>query len=502
MNLRSSTALCAALFLPALAACQALQPDDPPAPRNETRLPGPGGAVAADERPARAGEYLLGLRGAPLRGEAERLLGAAGVELVRSYELLPGLHLVRSPLALEDLRDALGADVATLRPNRLLHATAAAGDARLLYPDDPLFVSQWALRNVGQAFAPGRSGTSGADVRAGVGWTRATSTRVVVAVLDSGLYLEHEDLAPSLWANALERDGVAGVDDDGNGYVDDVHGWSFVPRTVLPGALHAGSPDVADRDGHGTAVASILGAAGDNGRGMCGVAWKARLLPLAILARDEQGALTGDVAGAIAALEYAVKAGAQVSCAAWGAYAGSHPEDFEDLRRAIEAAGRAGHLVVASAGNGRAGEGADDDRDPFLPASFPLDCVVSVTGTDCEDGLPATFDRGAASVDLAAPAVLLLAAGLGAPDAYGLVGAGTSYAAPQVAGAAALWWERRPQASPSDVRRRLLATARVVPALDGRTASGGVLDLGALLAGRADAEPLPPPAAVEAAVPR
>jgi subtilisin family serine protease len=241
---------------------------------------------------------------------------------------------------------------------------AARRDPRVLYaepdyliraetiPNDPRFGELWGLRNVGQG-----SGTAGADIDAMVAWQGSTgASDVVVAVLDSGVDFNHPDLAANIWTNPGEIAGN-GIDDDGNGYVDDVRGWDFVNRDAGP----------MDDNSHGTHVAGTIGAVGNNQVGVSGVAWDVSIMPLKVL--DRYG--NGTVSAAIDAITYAWRNGAEISNASWGGTSYS-----QALRDAIRVAGEsADHLFVAAAGN----NGTIMDLDgamKFYPASFDLPYIV------------------------------------------------------------------------------------------------------------------------------
>jgi subtilisin family serine protease len=166
-------------------------------------------------------------------------------------------------------------------------------------PNDPLFTNQWALNNTGQ---PG--GTPDADIDAPEGWDiQSQAPNIVVAVTDTGARLTHEDLTENLWVNAGEIPGN-GIDDDGNGYKDDVHGINAITE----------SGDPSDDAGHGTHVAGIIGARGNNDKGVSGVAWQLKLMILKWL--DSEG--EGSDADALECLEYAKNKGAQIVNASWG----------------------------------------------------------------------------------------------------------------------------------------------------------------------------------------
>jgi subtilisin family serine protease len=292
-------------------------------------------------------------------------------------------------------------------------------------PDDPSFAGQWGLDNPGDA-----GGTAGADIHAPAAWDVTTgSPSVVVAVLDTGVDYTHPDLAANLWTNPGEVPGN-GIDDDHNGYVDDVHGYDFAND----------DSDPMDDNGHGTRVAGILGAAGDNGQGIAGVAWHVQIMAVKFMHADGSSTITD----AIRALDYAVAMGARVSNSSWGGW--DHSPALGD---ALRSAREHGHLFVAAAGN----NGTDNDLGAGATANHQLDNVVSVTATDRNDALAAFANWGATSVDLAAPGTGILSTLAG--GGYGSE-SGTSLAAPFVSGAAALLLAADPSLTPAEVKERLL----------------------------------------------
>jgi subtilisin family serine protease len=220
-------------------------------------------------------------------------------------------------------------------------------------PNDPLFTNQWALNNTGQ---PG--GTPDADIDAPEGWDiQSQAPNIVVAVTDTGARLTHEDLKENLWVNSGEIPGN-GIDDDGNGYKDDVHGINAITE----------SGDPSDDAGHGTHVAGIIGARGNNGKGVSGVAWQLKLMILKCL--NSEG--DGDDADALECLEYAKNNGAQIVNASWG-------DSFysQALRDKIALLRRSGIIFVVAAGN----DALDNDRALTYPACYDLDNIVSVAAT-------------------------------------------------------------------------------------------------------------------------
>ncbi|MDP9398132.1 MAG: S8 family serine peptidase [Actinomycetota bacterium] len=277
------------------------------------------------------------------------------------------------------------------------------------------------------------------------------SPSVVVAVLDTGTDIGHPDLAGSVYTNAAQAKGRRGIDDDRNGYVDDVHGWDFLGN----------DPHVFDdpaEDEHGTHVAGILAARAGNGTGIAGVASGVTILPLKFIGRD--GGYTTD---AIEAIAYARRMGAQVINLSWGENA------YDPALR--DALARSGMLAVAAAGN----KGQDSDVRPFYPAAYSLPNVVSVTAVDAAGRLPKWANRGARSVELAAPGAGIVST---VPGGYGYLD-GTSMAAPHVAGVAALLAGTEPDLSSSRLADRLLATATALPALAGVTRTGDLVNAAA-----------------------
>ncbi len=295
---------------------------------------------------------------------------------------------------------------------------------------------------------------------------------VVVAVFDTGLDYSHPDLAPNLWKNPAEVAGN-GIDDDANGWVDDVHGIDVVE----------GDGDPYDDAGHGTHVAGTIGAAGDNGVGITGVAWRVQLMAVRVLSVDGSGTTPEFVS----AFDYVVRlkrrgVNLRVINCSWG---GGYPSLA--LREAMAAAAAEGILIVCSAGNDR----EDTDARPTFPAAFDLPEILSVaSSTACDD--PSSFSNyGRETVDLAAPGSGILSTYRGG-ERYAVL-SGTSMAAPHVAGAAAVLFGVRPKASPGEIRAFLLGATDPVPAWYGKSRTGGRLNLArAVELSRANVVPVEP----------
>ncbi|HEX7077085.1 MAG TPA: S8 family serine peptidase [Candidatus Eisenbacteria bacterium] len=339
-----------------------------------------------------------------------------------------------------------------IEPNYIVHLDAV--------PNDPSFAIQWALRNTGQS-----NGLPGADIHVVPAWDQVTgSSQVIVAIVDTGVDLTHPDLVGNLYTNPGEIPGNE-LDDDGDGYVDDVHGFDF--------ANFDGDP--TDDNGHGTHVAGIIGAVGSNGIGISGVAWRVQLLPLKFLDRTGTGT-TGD---AIDAIEYAISHGAAIINASWGGGAFS-----EALRMALGEANDQGVLFVAASGN----QGVDNDQFPNWPSNYDVPNVIAVASTDRVDGLSQFSNYGATTVDLAAPGSDILSTLK--DGAYGVM-SGTSMAAPHVSGALALLHARFPAMPGATMKRVLLAATDRIPALDGFTLTGGRLDVVRMMDGVDSIPPAP-----------
>jgi serine protease len=332
--------------------------------------------------------------------------------------------------------------VEAVEPNYLLSAALA--------PNDPQFQQQWSLRNVGQT-----GGIPDADIDADQAWEiQIGSDQVIVAVIDSGVDYLHPDLVANMWVNSAEIPGN-GIDDDGNGYVDDVYGYDFFNRRGDPIDIH----------GHGTMVAGVIAAEGNNGVGITGVAWQARIMAVRFMGDDA----IGSVADGIEAIYYAIDNGANIINASFGTYIYS-----QALFDAVESASDADVLFVASAGNDQ----SNNDLTPHYPASFNIPNVVAVANTDHADtlysGAMGGSNYGNNSVHLGAPGTSILTTRNGGGLTYGF---GTSFAAPHVAGAAALFQAQDPSLTAADLKSLLLNYGDIKPGLLGRTTSGRRLNV-------------------------
>lgn len=338
-------------------------------------------------------------------------------------------------------------------------------------PDDLLFDAQWALENHGQQVTGLEGLVPGASIAALTAWNAVpASPDVVTAVIDTAIDRGHPDLKDQIWTNPGEIPGNA-EDDDGNGLVDDVHGWDFV----------AGGP--VEADDHGTHVAGIIGASAGNGIGISGVSQDANLMPLTACAE------TCSNVDVIEAAEYARREGAKVVNISLGGVTRSPL-----TRDVMEAADDV--LFVASAGNdGRDPPAFGDlDLEPQYPCMEdepvgtpgdpgyepPLENVICVAGSDVDDGKTPGSNFGSTGVDLAAPGMSILST---VPNGNYTYKTGTSMAAPQVAGAASLLRQAEPGLSAAQIKQRILASAEPAPEFTSPypTVTGGRLDLTRLL---------------------
>jgi subtilisin family serine protease len=331
------------------------------------------------------------------------------------------------------------------RPTRPLAAVLAAlalgaAAAPAAQAADPMSADQWALAT------PAATGASEA-------WTQSKGDGVVVAILDSGVQLDHPDLAANLWTNPGEVAGN-GVDDDRNGYVDDVHGANM----ISPGQ------STTDDEGHGTHVAGIVAASAGNGAGGTGIAPGAKIMSVKVLDANRSGNSSLLARG----IRYAVDQGARILNVSLNGDGSSL-----DLEDALRYANDHGATVVASAGN----NSRNIDAQPSYPASSAVPSVLSVTATDRTGSLLSIANHGQNSVDIAAPGGTILSTARGSD--YELR-QGTSMAAPFVAGSLALLAAARRDLPQSALRAALLDTAPRTGSLNGRLGSGG-LDVGAAM---------------------
>ncbi len=325
-------------------------------------------------------------------------------------------------------------------PNYVYHAD--------VIPDDTRFSELWGLHNTG-----GGGCKNDADIDAPEAWDFITgSSNFVIMVIDTGMDYRHSDLTDNRWVNPAEKNGTAGVDDDSNGYIDDIYGIDTVNH----------DSDPMDDAGHGTHVSGTIGAVGNNSAGVVGVMWDATIMPCKFL--DASG--SGTTAGAIECLDYAVDMkmnhghDIRLTSNSWGGGGFSSA-----LKSAIDSTKQQGMLFIAAAGN----DHRDTDVIPHYPSSYTSKNIVAVASTDCNDNLSSFSNWGLTSVDVAAPGSSILSTLPG--DSYGYF-SGTSMATPHVSGLAGLIWAKHPDWTWNRVRSKILKKGDSLPSLSGLIATG------------------------------
>lgn len=400
------------------------------------------------------GEWLVGLNGLvgnpaeKARQAAERLraLDGSGISMVRQLGEGRTTLIRAGDLGFDDISRILATipGVDYVEPNFALSITDK-------FPTDPDFSDLYGLHNTGQT-----GGSPDADIDAPAAWDASTGdASLIVGVIDTGIDYTHQDLAANIWTNPGEVAGD-GIDNDANGYVDDIHGWDWADNDADP----------MDDEGHGTHVSGTIGAVGNNGVGVAGVNWNVQLMALKFIGSGGYGS----TAGAIEAIDYSTdmhKAGINVRLTnnSWGGSGNSR-----SLELAITENGNEGLLFVVAAGN----SGDNIDTSPDYPPSFDLDNMISVAATNSHDQLAGFSNYGVNTVHLGAPGVGILSTT--PQNNYGS-SSGTSMASPHVAGAVALAWSTNPSASASAVKAALVDGVDPISALNGKTKSGGRLNV-------------------------
>ncbi len=312
--------------------------------------------------------------------------------------------------------------------------------------NDPAISQAWGLKKADAARA----------------WTLTKGSRdIVVAVIDTGIDINHEDLKGNLWKNPGEtgKDSLGrekslnGVDDDKNGFIDDVHGWNFV----------ANNAKLADNHGHGTHIVGILGAEANNGKGIVGIAPEVSIMVLKYF--DPQSPGSDNLKNTIKSIYYAANNGAQIIN-----YSGGGLEYSQEEYDAVDYARKKGILFVAAAGNER----SDSDKSPYYPADYSLDNIISVTAFNPSQEVLSSSNWGIDSVDIAAPGQNILSTLPG--NSYGFM-TGTSQATAFVTGAASLVMSHKTSFKFNDVKKYILASGDALPSLADKTKTSRKLNL-------------------------
>jgi subtilisin family serine protease len=406
-----------------------------------------------------AGELLVKFHAA--NSNPREKLAQVGLETIGSFSAVGWQHVRLPPEMTVDegiARYRSLSGVESVQPNFIYRAQATA--------NDPMFNELYGLNKI----------------QAPVAWdTTAGSPSVVVAVIDLGVDYKHEDLSANMWRNpgeagidsAGQNKATNAIDDDANGYVDDVFGVDTINHNPI------------DDGGHGTHVSGTIGGVGNNGTGVVGVNWNVRIM--AIKSHGANG--NGTSASVVEAFQYVAMMrrrgiNVRVTNSSWGG-APEAPDYDQALKDAIDDAGNTGILNVCAAGN----SAQDNDAVPFYPASYDSPSIMSVAASDQNDNRAGFSSRGPTSVDLAAPGVLILST---FPGSYALL-SGTSMATPHVSGAAALLWAHAPHLTVPQVKAILIDNVDVLPEWEGLTVTGGRLNLARAVQNTPAAHPIDGP---------
>lgn len=423
-------------------------------------------ALAAQPLPYQEGELLIRVRN-PNPQAAHSLQQHFHHEVKRRFDHLGWQHVTLPKglsVAAALKRYAQHQDVLEVEPNYTVKGVGMICDSKTI-PNDPSVPSQWALQRIGA--------TAAWDVTTG-------SEDVVIAVIDSGVNYNHEDLAANMWRNPREIPGN-GIDDDGNGYVDDVYGIDVV------------SGDGDPKDGmwslyyHGSYCAGVIGAVGNNQRGVAGINWKVKIMALRFLPQSGQGVTSAMFAEISNYLLDQKARGVNIRATSnsWG-YDTNNPGEV--VRQSLQALGDAGILNCFAAGLKLSGgtRGVDLDAEcataPIYPQCWHLPGMITVAASDTNDFLAATVSNwGRNTVDIAAPGVGIITTDGLTTTSYANFAAGTSAACPHVAGAIALIASAYPSASAAQIKTALLASAETVGDLGSKLVSGGRLNVSGAL---------------------
>jgi subtilisin family serine protease len=421
---------------------------DPGRSANQTAVgarPGTGAAANAAEKFVED-ELLVGFQPGTPGARADGIRNGLGATRIKSWSQINAEHWHLPPgLGVAQAIQALSANPNVLyaEPNYIVYAVGPA-----TIPNDP-HGDLWGLHNIGQT-----GGTADADIDALEAWQLPPGNGpVVVGVIDSGVDYNHEDLAGKIWTNPGEIPGN-GIDDDGNGFIDDVHGWDFVN----------GDNDPMDDYGHGTHVSGTIGAIGNNGIGVIGVAGlnsNVKLMPLKFIGAIGSGPISAAVSAILYAASFTDASGnkvVRITSNSWITWQASH-----SLENAIK---KCGALFVAAAGN-------DASDTVMYPAGYSEPNILSVGATDDDDALAGFSNYGSDWVDLGAPGVNILSTTPG--NNYASM-SGTSMATPHVSGVAALLMSQYPALSIDDIKAQILASVDPLPSLVGRVLTGGRLN--------------------------
>ena len=395
------------------------------------------------------GELIVKFRDGQKSVSSTRALAALGAEIKTTFKSNGALVIKFGKKldgdSLVDRARQLNArdDVEYVEANTILHATRA--------PNDPSFSKQYGMHNTGEG-----GGVVGADIHATEAWDVSTGSKdVLVGIIDTGVDYTHPDIAANYWTNpgesGLDADGkdkrTNGIDDDGNGYIDDFRGWDFANN----------DNDPIDDQNHGTHCAGVIGAKGDDGVGVTGVNWNVSMVGIKFLTSSGSGTLEN----ALKSIEYATKLGVTLTSNSWGG--GAFSQTMFDV---IKAANEKGILFIAAAGN----DSNNNDKTPSYPASYVIDNIISVAASDSKDVKASFSNYGKTTVDVAAPGVDIYSTIKG--NEYKKM-SGTSMATPHVAGLAALVKAVFPNANAVEIKSRIVNGSDPIKGWENFNRSGG-----------------------------
>lgn len=416
------------------------------------------------------GEIIVKFREGRAKSALNKSMKALGImgtrEIKLSSETLSVLK-ISSDKSLEQTLSALNKndDVVYAEPNFIYRVNPIKGDKSVVkrqlkspftdftaaIPSDPQFGQLWGLRNTGSNEPQGKAGVEGSDINALKAWDLTTGSKSVrIAVIDTGVDYNHPDLKENMWTNAAELNGKAGVDDDKNGYVDDIHGYDFANNDSNP----------MDGNSHGTHCSGTIGAIHNNQVGVAGVMSDVNIVAVKFLGDDGSGSLEA----AIKAIDYATTLNVDLMSNSWGGGGRS-----QALLDAIQRASDKGIIFTAAAGN----SSSNNDSSPSYPASYEAANVISVAATTAQNGLASFSSYGRNSVHIGAPGhnILSTVAG-GLYDVY----SGTSMATPHVSGVLGLLLAKEGRLPHAELKERLTMTGVPVSGLRGKTQTASRID--------------------------
>ncbi len=403
--------------------------------------------IVRAQYPSKPGELIVKFNDAVEAGRVDEINEQFGARIVKRFRITGAYHI--------ELQDKARTWEIIRAYNELPETEYAEPNyiyEAFVIPNDPYYSQLWGMEKI--------QAPEAWDIQTG-------DSSIVVAVIDTGLDYNHEDIIGNVWQNAGEMPDN-GYDDDGNGYVDDVRGWNFVSNN--------NNPD--DDNNHGTHCSGVIGAVGDNYTGVVGVNWNVKVMPLKFL----NGGGSGDLDDAVSAIEYAIINGADVMSNSWGG--GGYSQTMYD---AISAADDEGIIFVAAAGNSY----TNTDNNPAYPACYDLDNIISVAATTSSDGKAYFSNYGLVTVDLGAPGSGIYSTVAG--NGYSSMD-GTSMACPHVAGACAMVWAEFPDFTHAEVKDRILTYVDLISSMAGKCVTGGRLNLyRALIGGAPNPTPTPAP---------